>query len=110
VSQIDGQIRQSKFCSALFRRVLELPRGFFKFPFENIEPVVLGLYILIPLEKGLLEQLVLGFRLFCASDCCICLGTEGGEFLFNSKRNSASTPNYFLGVGRVGTWRMLYVV
>jgi hypothetical protein len=80
----------NKFCSALFCRVLELTRGLFEFPFENIQPVVLGLYILIPLEEGLLEHLVLGFCLFCAKNCSICLGAERGEFLFVSKGYSAS--------------------
>jgi hypothetical protein len=76
--------------------------------------VVLGLYVLIPLEKSLLEQLVLGFRLFCASNCSICLGTERGEFLIVSKRSSAfhaELVSECTAEGRkVGTWWMLYIV
>jgi hypothetical protein len=66
----------------LLRRVLELCRGLFVIPFENIQPMIFRLYFLFPLEKGLLELLVLSFRCFCASNCSVGLGTEGSEFLF----------------------------
>lgn len=33
---------------------LQLYGGFFVIPFENIQPVIFRLYLLIPLEEGLL--------------------------------------------------------
>ena len=70
---------------SLLRRFLELSSRLFVLPFENIQPVVLRLYILVPFEKGLFEQLVLGLRSFCASHRGVRLGAERGEFLFVSK-------------------------
>jgi hypothetical protein len=66
----------------LLRRVLELCRGLFVIPFENIQPMIFRLDFLLPLEKGLLELLILSFCCFCASNCSVGLGTEGSEFLF----------------------------
>ena len=34
--------------------VLQLSGGLFVFPFENVQPMILRLYVLIPLEEGLL--------------------------------------------------------
>lgn len=66
----------------LLHRDLELCRGLFVIPFENLQLMIFRLYLLIPLEQGLLEQLILSLCSFCASSCSVGLGTEGGKFLF----------------------------
>jgi hypothetical protein len=47
-----------------------------------VQPVILRLYLLLPLEQRLLELLVLRLRDFCALDRGVCLGAKSGEFLF----------------------------
>jgi hypothetical protein len=44
--------------------------------------MIFRLYVLFPLEKGLLELLILSFCSFSANNCSVGLGTEGSEFLF----------------------------
>jgi hypothetical protein len=68
--------------NALVCRGLELARRFFRFPLEFLQPVILRLYLLFPLEQRLLELLVLRLRNFCTLDRSVCLGTKRGEFLF----------------------------
>ena len=77
--------KKSGNCSwmcVLLHRVLELCRGLLVTPFENLQLMIFRLYLLIPLEQGLLELLILSLCSFCASSCSVGLGTEGGEFLF----------------------------
>jgi hypothetical protein len=46
--------------------------------------VILRLYLLLPVEEGLLELLVLRLCLFRAGDRGVCLGAKRGEFLFSN--------------------------
>src|SRR6266850_5835103 len=82
-SKYDQNRKESKLrAHALVCRGLELAGRFFGFPLEFVQPVILRLYLLLPLEQRLLELLVLRLRGFCTLDRGVCLGAKRGEFLF----------------------------
>jgi hypothetical protein len=65
----------------LFRRFLQLLSRFFQVSLDDVQPVILRLYFLIPLKKGLLELLDLDFRILGARNSSICLSAKTGKFL-----------------------------
>jgi hypothetical protein len=68
--------------------------------------VILRLYLLLPVEEGLLELLVLRLCLFCAGDRGVCLGAKRGEFLFS---NVSKVPGYLRGVSAGSREKNAYV-
>ena len=75
---------QNESAAAPLCCLLEVGSRSFESPLEIIQPVILRLYLLLPVEEGLLELLVLRLCLFCAGDRGVCLSAKRGEFLFSN--------------------------